>query len=117
MSLARFRRSARFVAAALLVVSAFGLPHRSGADEICVRPGFEEHDETKHVFAVVEQTGHDDHCAICHWMRWYKPVPSSRAALNRAADSRTSLAFLATFFLRESATDRLPARAPPSELG
>jgi hypothetical protein len=117
MSLARVRHSARLVAAALLVVSAFGLPHRSGGDGICVPPGVEEHDETKHVFTVAAQTGHDDHCAICHWMRWYKPVFSSRAALNRGPDSRTGLASLAAFPVRDSAPDQLPARAPPSNLG
>jgi hypothetical protein len=115
MSLARLRRSARLVAALLLLVSAVGLPHRSLDDAICSPPGAEAHDESKHVFTASAPAGHPDHCAICHWTRWLNPVLSSRVA-SRGPDTGVELASLATLSLRDSATDRLPARAPPSDL-
>jgi hypothetical protein len=116
MSLARLRRSARLVAAHLLLVTAVGLPHRSQADDICVPAGVEEHDESKHVFTTVSEAGHPQHCAVCHWLRWMKPVFSQRVLPAGQQDGRTDLVFLATLSLRDPGSDQLPARAPPSDL-
>ena len=114
MSLARLRRSSRIVAAVLLLVSAVGLPHRLQADDICVPPGLEEHDESKHVFTPATDADHQRHCAVCHWLRWMKPVFSPSAVSAAQQDSSSDLVQLAATSFRDPASDQLPARAPPT---
>jgi hypothetical protein len=114
MSLVRLRRSARLVAALLLLVTAVGLPHRSQAD-ICVPAGVDQHDESKHIFTTVGEADHPQHCAVCHWLRWMKPVFSQRVLSAGPQDGGTDLVFLATLSLRDPGSDQLPARAPPSD--
>jgi hypothetical protein len=114
MSLARRRRSSRFVAALLLVVSAFGLPHRAQSDDVCVPFGVEEHDESNHVFTGVTTAEHPQHCAVCHWLRWMKPVFSSSAVSAVQRDAGADVVSFADTSLRDPASDHIPARAPPA---
>ena len=116
MSLVRLRRSARPVAALLLLVSAVGLQHRSRADDICVPAGLEAHDESKHVVTPVSEAEHQQHCAVCHWLRWMKPVFSQKAVSAAQQDSATDLILFAAQSVRDPASGQLPARAPPSDL-
>ena len=53
MPLAWLRRSSRAVAALVLLVSMWQLPHRGQDDDICAPAQNEAHDESKHVFTTV----------------------------------------------------------------
>lgn len=112
MSLARLRRSSRFVAALLLLVSVCGLPHRSEGDDVCL-PAVEEHDQSNHVYTAIAAAEHPQHCAICHWLRWMKPVFSSSVIAAAHIDQGTDLATSTALSLRDPGSDQLPARAPP----
>jgi len=116
MSLARLRRSSRIVAAVLLVVSAFGLPHRAQSDDVCVPLGVQEHDESKHVVTGVDTAEHQQHCAVCHWLRWFKPVFSTTVAPAYGQSAGADFVSLSEAFRRAPATDQIPPRAPPSTL-
>lgn len=113
MSLSRLRRSSRFVAALLLIVSSFGLPHRSNTDDNCLPFGVEEHDESNHVFKAVTTTAHPEHCAICHWTRWLKPDLSTRTIASPVCDAGSELAAITWRPLRNPSSPHLPSRAPP----
>lgn len=116
MSLGRLRRSSRFVAALLLLVSALGLPHRSRADDNCQPFAIEEHDESKHVFKAVATTSHADHCAICHWTRWLKPDLSTRTFAAPVGDAGAELTASTWLLPRNPSSDHLPSRAPPAAI-
>jgi hypothetical protein len=115
MRLAWLRPSSRVIAAVLLLTSLWQLPHRAQDDEICVPAAAEAHDESKHVFTNVGAADHQDHCAICHWLRSLKPAFSSGHAV--AAPTNPGRRLTASTFgvLRDPGADRLPARAPPSD--
>ena len=114
MSLGWIRRASRVVAAVLLLTSMLQFPHPSLDDEFCSPGAAETHDESKHVFTSVTVTAHPDHCAICHWTRWMKPVFSSGPAVNASPDTRTEFAAANAVVLRDPSSDRLPPRAPPA---
>ena len=113
MSLAWLRRSSRALAALVLLSSLWQLPHRSQDDEICA-PVAEAHDESKHVFTAAAGAAHQDHCAICHWTRWLKPVFAAATAVTANSGSGGELAPFSSQLRRDPASDRRPARAPPS---
>jgi hypothetical protein len=106
------RRSSRIVAALLLLTSLWQLPHRWQDDEVCA-PVAEAHDESKHVFTAPTAAGHAEHCAVCHWTRWVKPVFAATAAGSGVNGSGAALAPQAAGDLRDPASDRLPPRGPP----
>ena len=56
MPLAWLRRSSRAVAALVLLVSMWQLPHRGQDDDICAPAQNEAHDESKHVFTTASGT-------------------------------------------------------------
>ena len=114
MALAWLRRSSRAVAAIVLLVSMWQMPHRAVDDQICAPGASEAHDESKHVFTGVSETEHQDHCAICHWIRWMKPQMASRPIVARTQGAGSDLAPATAAVLRDPSTDRLPARAPPA---
>lgn len=114
MSLARVRRSARFVAAWLLVVSVCGLPHRSQSDDACVSVGVEAHNESDHAFTPVTPFEHEQHCAVCHWLRWMKPAFSASPVAAARQEPGTRLVVPEALSLRDPGADHLPARAPPA---
>jgi hypothetical protein len=113
MSSGWLRRWARVVAALLLLTSLWQLPHRWQDDELC-SPVAESHDESKHVFTAPAGGGHADHCAVCHWTRWVKPVFAASLAVHAARGAGRDLAPYAADSLRDPASDRLPPRAPPT---
>ena len=114
MSLGWLRRSSRAVAAIVLLASMWQLPHRLQDDEICAPAAAEAHDESKHVYTAPSHAADQDHCAICHWTRWMKPVFSS-AALPRGVDDGGTHFLLSTGDVcRDPSADQLPPRAPPS---
>ncbi|MBA3640193.1 MAG: hypothetical protein M3541_09490 [Acidobacteriota bacterium] len=115
MTLAWLRRSSRAVAALLLLVSMWQLPHRAEDDEICAPGSAEAHDESKHVFTPVGDTAHPDHCAICHWLRSLNPGFSATSSPVAPADAGSRLAARASGARRDPGADCLPARAPPSQ--
>jgi hypothetical protein len=115
MSSSWLRRSSRVVAAILLLAAFCQLPHRSQNDEFCA-PTPEAHDESKHVFTTVAEADHADHCAICHWTRWLKPVFASGSVAPVTCDAGANLAASTEFPRRDPSTDQLPPRAPPSRL-
>jgi hypothetical protein len=117
MSLTRFRRSSRVIAAVLLLAAA-RLPHVAVDDAACVPaaiPGYGEHDESQHGFQANVPAG-SEHCAVCHWTR---SLRSPRAVLTLAVAEvappvivhRIAEAEVVSAFLED-----LPARAPPSSL-
>jgi hypothetical protein len=114
MSLGWLRRSSRLIAVFLLLTSMWQLPHRSQDDELCAPAGAENHDASKHVFTDAAAAGHQDHCAICHWIRWMKPQMASRPIVARTQGAGSDLAPATAAVLRDPSTDRLPARAPPA---
>ena len=114
MSLGWIRPLSRVIAAILLVTTMLQLPHPSLDDEACSPTAAEEHDETKHVFTSVSQTSDQDHCAICHWLRWMKPVFSPGPSVIVDLNARTDLAAGTVSGLRVPSHDRLPPRAPPA---
>ena len=114
MPLAWLRRSSRFVAAVILMSSLWQLPHRAQDDEICVPAGAEHHDESKHVVTAPTSAAHTDHCAVCHWVRWMKPVFTAMPSTAVPRRPGSLLASNAASSWRDPSGDRLPARAPPS---
>src|ERR671913_1172247 len=90
MALAWLRRSSRAVAAIVLLVSMWQVPHRAVDDEICAPGASEAHDESKHVFTGGSEAEHQDHCAICHWLRSIDPGQGQRSltAVPVATDTR-----------------------------
>src|SRR5688500_11517296 len=114
MSLAWLRRSARAVAAVLLLVSMWQLPHRAEDDAMCVPAAAEAHDESKHVFTSVADASHPEHCAVCHWLRSLNPVIRTRSLNPVPAECASGPWMLVSRSLRDPGGDRIPARAPPS---
>src|SRR5687768_5114286 len=116
MALSWLRRSSRAVAAIVLLVSMWQMPHRGQDDDICAPALGEAHDESKHVFTSVSESGHQDHCAVCHWLRSMNPGLGVRgvAAVPAASDNR--FCSLVSRSLRDPGSSRLPARAPPSTI-
>ncbi|HVL69922.1 MAG TPA: hypothetical protein VM364_21870 [Vicinamibacterales bacterium] len=112
--MALLRGSSRAIAACLLLVSMWGLPHRWQDDDACAPLTAGEHDESKHVFAAPTPPAGDEHCAVCHWLRSLKPelTGPGTPAVQQAVGRR--LLALAELDRRDPATDRLPARAPPA---
>ena len=107
------RRSSRLVATLLLLVSVWQMPHRWQDDDVCL-PVAEAHDESKHVYTAPETAAHEDHCAVCHWTRWLKPVFASTSAAATARNGRGDLLTFAGETIRDPGSDRLPPRAPPA---
>lgn len=107
------RGSARAVAAVLLLVSLWSLPHRSQPD-ICVPAGLEEHDESKHVYTAGSGPADDEHCVVCHWMRSLKPAfsASSHTSIHLALSSPA--AALMRVAVRQADAGPLSPRAPPA---
>ena len=116
MRLGWLRRSSRLVAAVVLLMSLWQLPHQAQDDRICVPAAEEAHDESKHVFRPADGADHQDHCAICHWLRSLKPGSSTRPAALSAADTGARWHASASADLRDPGADRLPARAPPADI-
>lgn len=114
MGLAWLRRSSRAVAAVILLASLWQLPHQVQDDEICAPAAAEAHDESKHVFTAAGATQHEDHCAICHWLRAMNPAFGGGPAAAVPDDSGRRFATCTSGTLRDCRADRLPARAPPS---
>src|SRR5829696_3719265 len=113
MALAWLRRSSRAVAAIVLLVSMWQMPHRGADDEFCAPGAAEAHDESKHVFTSVSDTGHQDHCAICHWLRSIDPGHGLRAMTAVPVASDTRFFALVSGSLRAPDSSRITARAPP----
>ena len=113
MVLAWLRRSSRAVAAVILLVSMWQLPHRAEDDEICAPAPAEAHDESKHVFTTVGGSDHQQHCAVCHWLRSIKPASGARALTAIPAQSDSRFCALVSRSLRDPGANRVPARAPP----
>ena len=107
------RRSARTVSAVLVVLSLWSLPHRSQPD-ICLPAGLEEHDESKHVYTAASQAAHEDHCAICHWMRTLKPTFASSPYTVNPSGASASITVQARGSQNPSALRQIPPRAPPA---
>ena len=116
MALAWLRRSSRVVAAVILLASLWQLPHQLQDDEVCAPAAAAAHDESKHVFTSPGAVAHQDHCAICHWLRSINPGCAAGAAAVVPKESGSRLAALTSGTLRDVSADRLPARAPPSLL-
>jgi len=113
MSSGWLRRSSPLVATLLLLSSLWQLPHRWQDDEVCA-PSAEAHDESKHAYTVPSDQSHQDHCAICHWTRWMKPVFSASPAVTANTGTGDDFVSSSSSLLRDPSTDRLPARAPPA---
>ncbi len=116
MALASLRRSSRLIAAVVLLASIWQLPHRAEDDEICVPAATEAHDESKHIVVPAGAASHQDHCAICHWLRSIKPAFSAGPAAMLPVDSGRRLSDSTSDVPSDAGADRLPARAPPSPL-
>lgn len=114
MSLAWLRRSSRAVAAVVLLVSLWQLPHRAEDDEICAPGSAQAHDESKHVFTTVGDTAHPEHCAICHWLRSINPALGVRGLTAIPVESDSRFCALVSRSLRDPGANRIPARAPPT---
>lgn len=114
MPLAWLRRSSRAVAAIVLLVSMWQMPHRAVDDEICAPGSAEAHDESKHVFTGVSGAGHQEHCAICHWLRSIDPGRGMGALTGVPVPSDARFFAVVSGSLRDPGSSRLPARAPPS---
>ena len=113
MALAWLRRSSRAVAALLLLVSMWQLPHRAEDDEMCAPLTAEAHDESKHVFTSVSDSGDQEHCAVCHWLRSMNPGIGVRGLTAVPVESDNRFCALVSRSLRDPAANRIPARAPP----
>ena len=114
MALGWLRRSSRAVAAIVLLVSMWQMPHGAADDEICAPGQAEAHDESKHVFTTASDSDHQDHCAICHWLRSIDPRLGMRGLTAVPVASDTRFFALASRSLRDAGSSRIPARAPPS---
>jgi hypothetical protein len=114
MSFAALRRSSRTVAFWLLLVSLWGLPHRTEGADSCPPPGAEQHDESKHVFSSEARTDGGEHCAVCHWLRTIKHEFADAAAVDANSDSTCGPVSAATHQRRNDGCRRVAARAPPS---
>ena len=106
------RGYARTVAAVLVVLSLWSLPHLSLPD-ICVPEGAEHHDETKHVFTAAPEASHTEHCAICHWMRTLKPTFEDGQRSAVTLDAGAPVIVVTSRVRRDDVRVHLPARAPP----
>lgn len=113
MSFRWLRGSSRTVAVILLLASMWQLPHRSQDDEICA-PAAEVHDESRHVVTSPDELAHPDHCAVCHWVRWMKPVFTAGPAIVAHQGAGSDLAPVSPALRRDPASERRPARAPPA---
>jgi hypothetical protein len=113
MPLAWLRRSSRAVAAVVLLVSMWQLPHRVQDDAMCAPGAAEAHDESKHVFTSVGASVDQDHCAVCHWLRSLNPAQGVRGLTGVPVQSGSRFCAPASRSLRDRGTDRIPARAPP----
>ena len=91
------------------------LPHRRLDDAACA-PATEAHDASKHVFAAASPGEHGDHCAICHWTRWFKPGLGDGPHSVVPDGSSAELAGYAAPFRRDHSANRLSSRAPPADL-
>jgi hypothetical protein len=113
MALAWLRRSSRAVAAIVVLVSMWQMPHLGQDDDICAPAQAEAHDESKHVFTTATAAADQEHCAICHWVRSMNLGLRMRelTAVPVASDSR--FLALASHSLRDPGNSRIPARAPP----
>lgn len=115
MSLALLRGSARRLAALLVLISLWSLPHVVQADDVCRSTGVEEHDESKHVFHGSDSsTAHPEHCAICHWMRSLQPGFALRATALADPGTGSPLVPVSPAAQGNGARNRIPSRAPPS---
>ena len=113
MSFAGLRRSSRLIAVIILFASLWQLPHRSQDDEICA-PAAEAHDESRHIVTSPDEPAHPDHCAVCHWVRWMKPLFAAAPALTGNQGGGSDVAPVSAALQRDPSFDRRPARAPPS---
>ena len=111
--LLRLRGSAKTVSAVLVLLSLWSLPHLSRPD-ICVPAGLEHHDESKHVFTAASQGPHQEHCAVCHWMRSLRPTLAADPYTSTGDESGAAIVALATPSRRSSALTPLPPRGPPA---
>ena len=109
----RLRRSVRTVSAVLVVLSLWSLPHRSQPD-ICLPAGLEAHDESKHIYTTASQGPHEDHCAVCHWMRTLKPAFASSPHAAIPSGASAAIYLQARGGQMPSALAQLPPRAPPA---
>lgn len=115
MSLAVLRGSARRLAAVLVLISLWSLPHVVQADDVCRPAGVEEHDESKHVFHGSDSsTAHPEHCAICHWMRSLQPDFALRSTGLADPGAGATVVAVSPAAQGNSAKNRIPSRAPPS---
>ena len=114
MPLAWLRRSSRAVAALVLLVSMWQLPHRGQDDDICAPAQNEAHDESKHVITTASGSLDQEHCAICHWLRSMNPGFGVRGLTAGPIESDTRFLAPVSRSLRDPGTNRIPARAPPS---
>ena len=114
MSLAWLRRSSRAVAAVLLLVSMWQLPHRAQDDEMCGPLTAEAPDESKHVFTAVASSDAQEHCAVCHWLRSMNLGLRTGDLVAVPAESSTGPWTVVSRSLRDAGADRIPARAPPA---
>ena len=107
------RGSARTVSAVLVLLSLWSLPHRSQPD-ICLPAGFEEHDESKHIYTAATPVAHEEHCALCHWMRSLKPAFASRPYIVTGAEGGAAVVTSPSHARRSAALCQIPSRAPPA---
>ena len=114
MSSGWLRRSSPLVATLLLLSSLWQLPHRWQDDDLCAPLPAEAHDESKHVFTTPESAPHEDHCAVCHWTRWLKPLFTAAPTAVSPNGGGATLAPKTADIVRAPGTDRLPPRAPPA---
>lgn len=109
------RGYARTVAAVLVVLSLWSLPHLSLPD-ICVPEGAEQHDESKHVFTAAPAASQTEHCAVCHWMRTLKPAFDDSERSTIRLDGSAPILIVATAARLDEVRAHIPARAPPIPL-
>jgi hypothetical protein len=113
MALAWLRRSSRAVAAVVLLVSMWQMPHLGQDDDICAPAQAEAHDESKHVFTTPTAAADQEHCAICHWVRSMNLGLGMRELTAVPVESDSRFLALVSHSLRDPGTNRIPARAPP----
>ena len=106
------RGAAKTVSAVLVLLSLWSLPHVSQPD-ICVPAGFENHDASKHVFTAASEGPHQEHCAVCHWMRSLRPTLAARPYTSTGDGSGAAVVAPTILSRRPSALTQLPPRAPP----